>query len=653
MSKAVIFDFDGIIAETEDLQFEAFNRLLTQLDKPKLSEQDFIHQCIGRPTSVIISRLKSSLQISVPSEELVAQKEIIYDELLRTAELEPRQGLPDLLSELKTCGWRLAIASSSPSTTLRRLLGVFHIDKYFDTVLSSESVNKGKPAPDIYELAAVRLSIDKSRIVVIEDSPSGLEAAKQAHLRCVIVPNRLTRDLDFEGYDLRVEQLIELTHSRLLSTIQTKIVYVPKSETGYCSALFSAICDSRRDDRVSVISGKPSKDEDVYAQIELLEEIAINPPDSLIVVAIDDRSGIRGILHRMAQKGTSIVAVDQVVNLEAEGIPDSPYRSFSVAADCLIGGELAARALLEGIAHKGTVAVISGPRDLKPCKDRRLGFLGLIASYAPDVRLQTVRYTEWHKDEGAQAAEGFIREGLDLQGIFCCCDSLAIEVANVYRGTQRAGRTDLKMPAIVGFDGIPEVYDYIVEGHILATVDVGTAHQGRIAFRAARGEIAQRITLVEPKLLTIAAIKRARHRTRCFISYSRANGDIAQQLFDKLSAAGFQVFMDSHKIAGGEKFVGRYRDEIANAQVFVALMSPEAVKSDYVQDELQLALHREARRNLSIIPIRLKGDYVVPISIQDHSFLQFSGVRVPVDDGEFRELVRAIDQQRKQAAQRD
>jgi beta-phosphoglucomutase len=463
MSKGVIFDFDGVIAETEPLQLEAYNRLLTQFGAPPLTEMTFIREYIGLPTPKIIDNLRSVFAISAPLEELTSLKESLYEEIIHSTSLEPMPGLVKLLEQLRSYEWKLAIASSSPSTTLHRLLVALHIDKYFWPILSSDSVAKGKPAPDIYELAASRLDVDKDRIVVIEDSQTGFIAAKQAGLKCVVVPNRFTREHDFSGCALLVGQLADITHARLMSLIQSEVVYVPKSESGYCQVLFNAIHNACVTKHTKLILKSPKKDEDIHSQLVELEELARCAPDALILVPIDDTSDIRRILSSIARQGITVVTLDQKVNVNAELGIRSSLKSFSVAADCQRGGELAAETLLDAIGYQGTIAIVSGPRDLKPSKDRRLGFLGYVASYAPRVRLEMVRYTNWYKEEGSQVAEDFIKQGIKLDGIFCACDNLAIGAANTYQSVYRNGRDDLKIPAIVGFGGIPEIYEYILD----------------------------------------------------------------------------------------------------------------------------------------------------------------------------------------------
>ena len=153
MTKAVVFDFDGVIAETESLQLEAYNILLKQFNAPPLPETTFIREYVGLPSLKIVEHLSSKFDISKSAEELVSLKESLYEELLLKTSLKTRSGLVELLEQLKINGWHLAIASSSPTATLNKLLVTLNVDKYFWPVLSSDSVNQGKPAPDIYELA--------------------------------------------------------------------------------------------------------------------------------------------------------------------------------------------------------------------------------------------------------------------------------------------------------------------------------------------------------------------------------------------------------------------------------------------------------------------------------------------------------------------
>jgi HAD superfamily hydrolase (TIGR01509 family) len=310
MSKGVIFDFDGVMAETEPLQLEAYNRLLSQFGAPQLTEFTFIREYIGLPTPKILENLRSAFQLSASLEELNSLKESFYEEIVHSTSLEPTPGLVDLLEGLRSHGWKLAIASSSPSTTLHRLLAALRVDQYFWPVLSSDSVANGKPAPDIYELATSRLGVDKNRIVVIEDSHPGFVAAKQAGLKCVVVPNRFTREHDFSGCDLLVGQLMDLTHARLMSLIQSEIVYVPKSVSGYCHVLFSVIRSACSAKRAKVILRSPKKDEDIHSQLAELEELARYTLDALILVPINDtpalvpfnskRMGWRRLLPRIS-----------------------------------------------------------------------------------------------------------------------------------------------------------------------------------------------------------------------------------------------------------------------------------------------------------------------------------------------------------------
>jgi HAD superfamily hydrolase (TIGR01509 family) len=650
MTKAVVFDFDGVIAETEPIQLEAYNKLLDQFNVPPLSEATFIREYVGLPSLKIVEHLSKKFNIPKSAKELAILKETLYEKLLEKNSLKKRSGLVELLEQLKRNGWHMAIASSSPTATLNKLLSAINVDEYFWPVLSSDSVSQGKPAPDIYELAVTRLGLAKTRVVAIEDSNSGLSAAKKAGLKCVAVPNRFTMDHDFSQADFLSIQLENLSHEKLISLIQKEIVYVPKSASGYCHVLLNTIRRLCSNSSVKIHVKNPIKDESILSQLAELEELYQDPPDALILVPVSDTQSIRRTLLRIASQGTVIVPVDQEIKFDVEVDSRPLLKSCCVAADCQKGGEIAAKALLKAIEYKGSIGIVSGPRNIRPSKDRRLGVLDHIASYAPQVRLEVMEYTNWYREEGLRAAEGWIRNGILLDGIFCACDNLAMAVADAYQNAETNGRKDLKKPAIVGFDGIPEVYEYILDDRITATIEVNIGYQGRAAFRAATEEIDRGNILVTPSILTKTDIRRDRNRTRCFISYSHTDSAIAQKLCKRLSSAGFHTVFDTERIAVGERFSKICREEINNSKIFLILLSKEAVESKYVIDELEFAVNREARRRLSILPIRVKIDCDVPVVIQDHNYLDLSHNNENLSEKNLSELIRTIDKERKLTA---
>jgi HAD superfamily hydrolase (TIGR01509 family) len=129
--------------------------------------------------------------------------------------LEPAPGAVELVTRLHAAGVPLALASSSARSWIDATLRGLELSPFFGVITSGDDVTRGKPAPDIFLLAAERLGVGPSRCVAIEDSPNGLRAARAAGLAVVGVRTPYTANLPLPEADLLVDSLAELTPARL------------------------------------------------------------------------------------------------------------------------------------------------------------------------------------------------------------------------------------------------------------------------------------------------------------------------------------------------------------------------------------------------------------------------------------------------------
>ena len=217
MTKLVIFDFDGVIAETEPLQLDSYNKLLSHFAKPSINKEIFVEKYIGHPASHILARMREEFEINQPLEQLQKLKDSYYNDSINFCDLSPRTGLNNLLDQLKSFGWELAIASSSKKSCLSSILNRLQFEHYFENkkVFTTENVKNGKPSPDIYNFAVESLSCPKDRVIAIEDSATGLTSAKSAGLKCIVIPNDFTKNQDFHQADLLINDFSEVSHETL------------------------------------------------------------------------------------------------------------------------------------------------------------------------------------------------------------------------------------------------------------------------------------------------------------------------------------------------------------------------------------------------------------------------------------------------------
>ena len=219
MSKALIYDCDGVLGDTErDGHLPAFNRMWRELGVPwQWSVEEYGRKLkIGGGKERMSSMFAESdfLKAFTPPageqerKDLIAswhkRKSAIYQEMIRAGQIPPRSGVKRLAEEALGRGWMLAVASTSAQESveavLRRAMGNELAARFL--VLGGDVVKAKKPAPDIYLLTAGRLGIAPARCVVIEDSNNGVEAAAAAGMRCVVTVSGYTRAEDFSKADI-------------------------------------------------------------------------------------------------------------------------------------------------------------------------------------------------------------------------------------------------------------------------------------------------------------------------------------------------------------------------------------------------------------------------------------------------------------------
>ncbi len=196
MLKSVIFDFDGVITDSEILHLRAFNRVLAQYDV-EISTRDYYKQYLGY-TDVDCFKLlakKGLLKIDMQgTENLVKQKNQVFEELAKT-EGRIIEGVRVFLQMLKGNGIPMAICSGALLAEIELVLEQARLRDFFEVIVSAEQIKKGKPSPEGFLLVLKKLNqgrqnpIDANQCIAIEDSHWGLQAAKAAGMHTIAVTN--------------------------------------------------------------------------------------------------------------------------------------------------------------------------------------------------------------------------------------------------------------------------------------------------------------------------------------------------------------------------------------------------------------------------------------------------------------------------------
>lgn len=209
MVQAVILDLDGLMVDSEPLHQRAFNALLKRHGIAYQFETEEYGKCfVGIPVISNVDYLKERFGLRGEPQAIIAEREEIYEGLIAAPEnLIGMPGLFNLLDELRARGLPLAVASGSPRVQVVTILRGMKIMERFRVVVAGDDVAQTKPAPDVYLRAAELLGIAPTQCVALEDSATGVTAAKTAGLRAIAVPNQFTAHQDLTHADARIPSL--------------------------------------------------------------------------------------------------------------------------------------------------------------------------------------------------------------------------------------------------------------------------------------------------------------------------------------------------------------------------------------------------------------------------------------------------------------
>lgn len=218
--RALVFDFDGLILETEIPVLESWRRVYeehgvelpmdTWLETIGTADHEFdpfahLQELVGRP---------------LQREPMQSRRILHRDAILHAQETLP--GVRDYIEEGRRMGLKLAVASSSRRRWVVGHLERLGIHEHWDAVKTADDVEKTKPDPALYLAAVEALGVQAAEAIALEDSRNGVLAAKSAGLWCVGVPANLTRDMDLSDADVILGSLSDLSLPDLIARLAEK-----------------------------------------------------------------------------------------------------------------------------------------------------------------------------------------------------------------------------------------------------------------------------------------------------------------------------------------------------------------------------------------------------------------------------------------------
>lgn len=213
--KAIVFDFDGLIIDTETPWYFAYKEVFKEYGVDLSME--VWGACVGTTFDAFnpFDYLAQESGQVVDQDAIVDKTRAIFKEIMKDQGLRP--GVVNYLHKARELDLKIGLASSSNRKWIDSYLESHNLAHYFDSINTADDVEKVKPDPALYIRAMASLNVKGHETLTFEDSLNGLNAAKAAGAYCVIVPNSVTSFMNFEHEDLRISSMDEVELTDILA----------------------------------------------------------------------------------------------------------------------------------------------------------------------------------------------------------------------------------------------------------------------------------------------------------------------------------------------------------------------------------------------------------------------------------------------------
>jgi beta-phosphoglucomutase len=200
MIKGFIFDMDGTVIDSTQSDFQAWEKMLSE-HNVKLAYQEFL-DFLGGKGEEIVARFLSAGKEEI--KEMLRKKEQYFKEFAAQNHFSMINGVEIFLLKIKDSGYPMALATGAGKDKLDFVFSRLDFKKYFNVILTSEDVKKGKPDPEIFLKAAAKLGISPGDSMVVEDSGNGIKAARDAGAKTIAITSTHTKE-DLLGADIIID----------------------------------------------------------------------------------------------------------------------------------------------------------------------------------------------------------------------------------------------------------------------------------------------------------------------------------------------------------------------------------------------------------------------------------------------------------------
>lgn len=210
MIKAIIFDMDGLMIDSERVTFECYQERLKDMNLTM--DEEFYKTLLGKPIKGIYQRFYDVYGNDFPIENVIQDVHQLMAERFETEGVPVKKGLVELLHYLKDNNYKTIVATSSNRDRVDKILAQAKITEFFDDSICGDEVTKGKPNPEVLLKSCQKLGVNVDEAIVLEDSEAGIQASYDANIKVICIPDMKYPEKQYEEKTFKIlKDLTEVT----------------------------------------------------------------------------------------------------------------------------------------------------------------------------------------------------------------------------------------------------------------------------------------------------------------------------------------------------------------------------------------------------------------------------------------------------------
>lgn len=210
MIKAIIFDMDGLMIDSERMTFECYQERLKDMNLTM--DEEFYKTLLGKPIKGIYQRFYDVYGNDFPIENVIQDVHQLMAERFETEGVPVKKGLVELLHYLKDNNYKTIVATSSNRDRVDKILAQAKITEFFDDSICGDEVTKGKPNPEVFLKSCQKLGVNVDEAIVLEDSEAGIQASYDANIKVICIPDMKYPEKQYEEKTFKIlKDLTEVT----------------------------------------------------------------------------------------------------------------------------------------------------------------------------------------------------------------------------------------------------------------------------------------------------------------------------------------------------------------------------------------------------------------------------------------------------------